>query len=375
MFQGLSHIIRKELIHTLRDKRMRFMLFAVPIVQLTVFGFAAQFDVKNIRLGVDDRDHSSRSRAIVERFVSSGYFIHEGTVTCPAECDDALDRRSVDAVLVIPRGFDTDARRGRSARVQVLIDGSNSNSATIVQNYVDIIASGIAAETMSERRGSAPIAVRPAFLSPQLRVWYNEDLLAARFMVPAVFAMILLVITVLLTAVGLTRERELGTYEQLIVTPVTPEAIILGKTLPFALIGLVEVTLILIAAWLIFGITVKSSMLVFYVSTLVFLMTTLSLGLFISSFAASMQQAMMLAFFAIFPAILLSGMFFPIDNMPAVFRYLTLFNPFRFFVEIVRTLFLKDITMGFLLPRLSALLSFGLFLMTVAAVRFRKTIQ
>jgi drug efflux transport system permease protein len=384
VFGVIRHIIKKELLQTFRDNRMRVIVFIAPIIQLTVFGFAATFDVKDIKLAVSDLDRSVESRELIDRFEKSAYFNRVIDVRTEDETDYVIDKGIADLQMTIPTGFGEKLSEGKPVKVQFLVDGTNSNSATIMSNYVEIITSIANLELIAERQTRLAIAAgESAMLSagsvsiivPEVRVWYNEELEAKNFMVPAVFAMVLMVITVMLTAIGLTREREIGTYEQLIVSPLTPEELIIGKTVPFALVGLVDVTFILIAAWLIFGVTVKGSLLLFYLSTLVFLITTLSLGIFISSISQTMQQALMSAFFFMFPFIILSGMMFPINNMPEPFQWLTLLNPLRYYIEIVRGLFLKGIGLEYIAPRVIVLLLEGMTLLAISSARFSKRLQ
>lgn len=384
MFGVIWHIVKKELLQTFRDPRMRAIVFVAPLIQLTVFGFAATFDVKDIKLAVKDSDNSAASRELIGSFADSAYFNRVLDVSAERDVDYALDKGLADVQMVIPAGYGSALAEGKPVKVQFLVDGTNSNSATITSNYVEIITSIANLQLLAARQKQLAIGAGDnalmavggvSIITPEVRVWYNEELEAKNFMVPAVFAMILMVITVMLTAIGLTREREIGTYEQLIVSPLRPESLIIGKTIPFALVGLVEVTFILFAAWAIFDVTVKGSLLLFYLSTLIFLITTLSLGIFISSISQTMQQAMMTSFFFMFPFIILSGMMFPINNMPEVFQWLTLLNPLRYYIEIVRGLFLKGIGLEYIAPRAVVLLLLGMTLMSIASARFTKRLQ
>jgi ABC-2 type transport system permease protein len=378
MFEGLRHIITKEVIHTFRDKKMRVMIFGAPVIQLIVFGFAASFDVRDIRLIVDDQDKSQTSRALIERFTGSPYFSRVDDLP-PKDADAALLSGRADLVLSVPSGYQRYFQRGGGAPVRLIIDGTNSNSASIIQNYAEVILSQANLELSSQHLGRAPASaapwLKPPLIQPVFRFWYNELQLASHYMIPALFGLVLLIITVLLTAMGLTRERELGTYEQLIVSPLHPETIILGKTLPFAIAGLVIVTLILTAAWLIFGIVMKGSILLFYVSALIFILCTLSLGILISSLSETMQQAMMLTFLISLPMTILSGMMFPIENMPLGFQWLTYLNPARYFIEISRGLFLKGAGMAYVAPRVAVLFVMGLALLTIATARFQERLK
>lgn len=390
MFQSIRYVFRKELIHTFRDPRMRFMMFVAPILQLVAFGYAATFDVKNISLYVVDYDRTSSSREVSSSFTSSPYFRETKFSSCDSLQDSSCATKAMDqglamAVLSIPKGFTKDLERGEEANVQLLVDGTNSNSATIIQNYSEIIISSLNRTYIQKRNQKMSFNIsagkstannlRASTILPALRVWYNEELEAKFFMVPAVFAMVLFILTIILTAMALTRERELGTYEQLIVSPIKPMDLIIGKSVPFAFIGLVQVTLILIASWFIFGVTVKGSLLLFYFSSLIFLLTSLGFGIFISSICQTMQQAMMMTFMMLFPMMILSGMMFPIENMPQLFQWISLADPLRYFIEVVRAIVLKGAGIDFVGPRLIVLFIFGIGSLFFAARGFRKTLN
>jgi ABC-2 type transport system permease protein len=370
---------RKEFIQAFRDRRMLAILFIAPIIQLFLFGYAISTDVKNISLAVMDRDHSAESRALVEGVLNSGYFVSAGAVDSDADITNALVNGWADVIVVIPRGYADALVRGQQAQVQILLDGGESNSATVGMGYLGKIfaARGIAAaeqrvNALKARTGGAPVSL--PVVTPETRFRFNPELKSSWYMVPGVLGMIMMIITMLLTSLAITREREVGTMEQLIVTPITPAQLLAGKMLPFALIGLVDITLILIVAVGHFGLPIVGSLLLLYFAAAVFLFATLGMGLFISTLSHTQQQAMFVSFLVMMPAVLLSGFMFPLDNMPRSIQYLTYANPLRYFLFIVRAIVLKGNGWGVLAPQFGLMFLLGLTLFGLASLRFRKTV-
>lgn len=364
--------MRKEFIQALREPRMRALLFGPPLIQLIVFGFAVNLDVDYVRIGWMDRDRTPESRDLRARFEGSGRF---GVVALPGDENEAqrmLDRGAAQAVVrVLPR-FASDLARGRRACVQVLVDGSNSNTASLIASYADEILAGFAEDNLARRQNSQ-------FLAPGIdartRVWFNPDLRSRNYFVPGVVANIIMLVTLMLTALAIVREKEIGTMEQLMVTPVRPLEVMLGKTLPFALIGLIEVALITAAALLVFHVPLRGSVLLLLLSSALFLMTTLGAGLFLSTVSRTQQQAMLGSFFFALPAFMLSGFAFPIRNMPLVVQYLTYLDPLRYFVEIVRGIFLKGVGGSVLWPDMVWMGVYGVIVLGLSAARFRKKLD
>lgn len=374
MFERIKHMLIKEFIQILRDPRMKGIIFLMPIIQLLVFGYAVTTDVRNVATAVYDLDNSALSRDLVARFAESGYFDLVTRVQSPAQVRRLLDHGRVQAVLQINQGFAADLRGGRVAPVQVIVDGTDSNTAGIVLDYSARIAGRFSRRILADRTAvlSGPAAATPSVeLRP--RVWFNENLESQNFYVPGVIAIIVMLITLMLTSMAVVREKEIGTMEQIMVTPITAYEFILGKTVPFAIIGFADVILITVVGVFWFGVPIRGSLLLLFGATGLYLMTTLGVGLLISTVSETQQQAMMSTFFFYFPAVLLSGFMFPIANMPPAIRWLTYVNPLRYFLIIIRGVFLKGVGPGILWPQMAALAGMGVLTLGFAVQRFKKT--
>jgi ABC-2 type transport system permease protein len=371
MFKVIRHIIRKEFIQVFRDKRMIAPLFLAPVIQLILFGYAATVDIKNITLAAVDDDHSQESRAFLTTFTRSGYFELTAAPASTSDLDDLLQAGKVQAGIVIPERFARRLQGGESSPVQVIIDGADANTATIIMNYIDLISARFSEsairEAMAGRSGGLP-RFEP-------RIWYNPELKSSFWMVPGVICMILLITTMMLTSMAITRERELGTLEQLIVSPIKPRELILGKTIPFAAIGFFDILLVLTAGKVVFDVPIRGSVPFLLGSSFLFILTTLGMGLFISTISRTQGQAMMSTMFFVMPAMLLSGIFSPIENMPRLIRYVTYLNPLRYFGKIVREILLKGNGPAILWPELLFLLVFGVTTIVLSSLRFRKNLE
>jgi ABC-2 type transport system permease protein len=383
MWERIFVILRKELIQALREPRMRVLLFVPPMVQLIVFGFAVNLDVDHARIAWMDMDRTPQSRSLRDRFTGSGRF---DIVSAPAREEDvqrALDRGEAQAVVRILPGFARDTARGRATEVQILIDGTNSNTASLVASYAGEIIAEYSVDLMERqqrvkvltRSPGAPVSMATPQVTARSRVWFNPDLYSRNYFVPGVIANIIMIVTLMLTALSIVREKEIGTMEQLMVTPVRPIELMLGKTLPFALVGLLDVTLVTVAALLVFHIPLHGSFLLLLFCAVLFLMTSLGAGLFLSTISQTQQQAMMGSFFFSTPAFMLSGFAFPIRNMPVVVQYLTYLNPIRYFIEIVRGIFLKGAGVDVLWPQMAAMAVYGIAVVGLSAMRFRKKLD
>lgn len=361
----LRDLIRKELLQLRRDRRMMFMLVFAPVFQLFLFGYAVTLDIKHIPLAVCDRDRGAESRNLVQSFARSGYFALRDSVDSPAELDGPLLSGRALVGLHIPADFSKRLARGEAARVQVILDGTDMNSAGVAGGY----AAGLMAHFARAREGRAS---GPELLAHEPRIWYNPDLRSVNYMVPGVICMILGTVMTALTAMAIVRERETGTLEQLIVTPVRPWELMLGKTLPFAAIGMLDVCVIVLVARYWFGVRVAGSVPLLFLLTMLFLLTTLGLGLFVSTVSRTQQQAMLTAFFVIIPSVVLSGFMFPIENMPRPIQLATHAIPLRYFVEIVRGIFLRGAGMATLWPQVLALAGLGGAIFGLSAARFQK---
>jgi ABC-2 type transport system permease protein len=376
----IYHVARKEFIQAFRDPRMFVIIFIAPILQLFLFGYAVTTDVNNITVAVMDRDRSPASRDLVRSVLNSGYFTSAGAVDSDAEIRKALIDTRADVVLVFPERFSEWLDRGESAPLQALMDGTDSNSSGVAMGYLQKIlvtfGRGELDRRMDRLAGRTGNGRRPEpWRTPEIRYLYNPELKSSWYMVPGVLAMILLVITMLLTSLAITREREIGTMEQLAVTPITPWQLVAGKMIPFAIIGLIDVTLILVVAAGHFRLPMVGSVGLLYVASAIFLFTTLGMGLLISTLSQTQQQAVFLALMIMLPSVLLSGLMFPIANMPDPVQWLTYANPLRYFLVIVRGVILKGNGWLVLAPQLFMLFSLGALVFCLAVARFHKTMD
>ncbi len=361
----LRHLIEKEILQIRRDRRIVAMLIVAPMFQLLVFGYAVTLDIKHIPFVVCDHARSAQSRELVGTLDRSEYFELAGRVDSPALLDGYLTSGRALVALHLPADFSKRLARGEAAQLQLIVDGTDMNSAGVAMGYLSAALSHYA-------RQQAGLHSAIASVSNQPRVWYNPNLASVNYMVPAVICMILGTVMTAVTALSLVRERETGTMEQLIVTPIRPIELMLGKTLPFAGIGLIDVGLIVLAARYWFGVHVAGSVPLLFVSAALFLLTTLGLGLFISTVSRTQQQAMLTAFFVIMPSVILSGFIFPIGNMPEVVQWMTYLIPLRYFVSIVRGIFLQGVGFGILWPQFAALVASGGTVFALSALRFQK---
>jgi ABC-2 type transport system permease protein len=378
-------MIQKEFYQTLRDPRTRALLFGPPLLQLILFGYAVNMDVENARTAWMDMDHTPESRDLLAAFQGSPYFRIAATPRDSGEIQQLMDRGSVQAAIRVLPGFSRDVQRGNGALVQILVDGTNSNTAAIVSSYATQIVTGYAGKAFAAQQNSrlvplSALAGGPApavipVLTAQSRVWFNPDLRSRVYFVPGVIVNIIALVTIMLTAMSIVREKEIGTMEQLMVTPIRSLELILGKLLPFAMVGILEVVLVIAAARAIFRIPIRGSLLLLFACTVLFLLSTLGVGLFISTISRTQQQAMMSSFFFFMPALLLSGFAFPIRNMPDPVQYLTYLNPLRYFMKIVRDLFLKGVGIESLWQEIAALAVFGVAILGLSALRFQKRLD
>lgn len=378
-------MIRKELIQAFRNPRMRALLFGPPLIQLIIFGYAANMDVESSKIAWMDMDRTPESRELLAAFQGSGRFELVATPVHDREMQRLLDHSDVDAVVRVLPGFARDLHRGRTATAQVLVDGANSNSASIVAAYATQTIARFSRHKLEETqrdklvgRTSAtggPVNLNAPSLTAEARVWFNPDLRSRNYFVPGVVVNIITLVTLMLTAMAIVREKEIGTMEQLMVTPIRPIELMLGKTIPFACVGLIDTLLVVAVSLLVFQVPFRGSFLLLTGAALLFLMTTLGAGLFISTVSRTQQQAMLATFLFFQPFFLLSGFAFPIRNMPEPVQYLTLVNPVRYFLEIARGIFLKGAGADVLWPQMAALAVFGAAILALSAARFHKTLE
>lgn len=366
----LRAVILKEIRQTARDRRMMAMLVFAPVMQLIVFGFVVNFDIDRVPTVIVDRDDTSTSRTHVRRLLADGTLRDVARTTDEAEAEAMLADGRANVVLIIPAGFGRDLGRGEAARVQVIIDGTNPNKSQVAASAVQRYFVNAAVEQASARTGG--VVPGPSVrLAP--RVFYNPALDTSTYMVPGIFAMLLVIVTTIVTSMGLAREREVGTLEQILVTPLSPTVVILGKLIPFAVVGLVVLTLGLATATWVFDVPVRGSLLFLYFVTALYLLTTLGAGLLISTVSRSQQQAFMAGIAIIMPAILLSGIMSPVLAMPEWLRPITLINPVRYYGEVIRAVLLKGATIRDLWFQVTALAVIGVTLIALASWRFRKS--
>lgn len=374
MFERIKHMLIKEFIQIIRDPRMMGVILLMPIVQSLVFGYAVTTDVTHIPTAIFDLDNSRESRELVTRFVDSGYFAVVEYVSQAERAQELVDRGKVQAVLRMNTGFGETLRAGRTAYLQVIVDGTDSNTAGIILDYAGRITGRFSEKVLLTRFiRSTGQTLTPGRVELQTRAWFNENLESRHFYVPGVIALIVMLVTLMLSSMAVVREKEIGTIEQIMVTPIRQAEFILGKTMPFALIGFVDVVLITVSAIWWFAVPIQGSLVLLFVATALYLMSTLGIGLLISTVSRTQQQAMMSAFFVYFPTVLLSGFMFPIANMPEVVQWLTYLNPLRYFLVIVRGIFLKGVGPSILWPQMAALALLGISMLWFASRRFHKT--
>jgi len=383
MWERITVILRKELIQALREPRMRVLLFLPPLIQLLIFGFAVNLDVDHTKIAWMDMDHTPLSRDLRARFEGSGRFDVVAIAASEEDVQRILDHGDAQAVVCVLPEFERDVLRGRPTEVQVLVDGTNSNTASLVSGYSSEVIATFSQSVLAgqqnvrvlTRSPNAAVNLAVPQIDARTRVWFNPDLHSRNYFVPGVIANIIMIVTLMLTALAIVREKEIGTMEQLMVTPIRPLELMLGKTLPFALVGILDVALITGVALLVFRIPLRGSVLLLFACAVLFLMTSLGAGLFLSTISQTQQQAMMANFFFTTPAFMLSGFAFPIHNMPVVVQWLTYLNPLRYFIEIVRGLFLKGVGVSALWPDMAALAVYGVTVLGLSAVRFHKTLD
>ncbi len=369
----IREMIVKEFLQIRRDKRMLPIVILAPIIQVILLGYAATVDVKEIPLVVSDMDNSRESREFIARFTNSGYFIIAAYVDHPKKTDEYLDGSKATMAVLIPENFGKNIASGRGTQLQLIADGADANTANISLGYASQITAGYSQSILMNQLLKTSGGLAPPQLKVETRVWFNPELRSANYMVPGVVALILMIITTTFTSAGIVREKEIGTMEQLLVTPMKPYQLILGKLLPFVIIGFIDVILVLGVAVNLFGIPLKGSIPLLFGLAGLFILTTLGLGLFVSTISHTQQQAMMTAqFFIFFPMIFLSGFTFPIENMPEVIQAITYIIPLRYFLEIIRGLFLKGVGIETLWPQALALLVFGVTILSLSVLRFQK---
>ena len=370
-FARAWEMVRKEMRQMFRDPRMTRLIFGPPILQLLVFGYAVNTDIRDTRTFILDEDRTAVSRQLVEGLTSSGYFVVAGRGERPADVTRALDHGAATIGIDIPQGFAADLASGRGAKVQVLVDGTSANSANVAQGYVGLIVQRLSQDlggTGAQGHGGTGVAL-------EARAWFNPDLKSRVYNVPAVAGMIIMLMGLSLTSLAVVREREMGTLEQLMVSPLRPAELILGKTLPVVLVTTLDLVLVATIAVFWFHVPMRGSVLLLAAGSLCYILAAIGVGLLISTISTTQQEAFMTMFFFLMPIIILGGFMFPVANMPVVFQWISLADPLRHYLELVRGVFLKGAGLKALWTQLLTLAVMGPGLLWFAVTRFHKTIE
>lgn len=369
-------IIEKEFRQIIRDKRILGVLLFIPALMLLMFGYALNFDVKNISMAIYDQDKSSISREFIQTFFVSEYFDYVYNIESMQEINNLLDQEQVRVIIIIPPTFTKKMQRHEIASIQVLVDGTNSNSAATILGYVNTIILQYSLKIMMNsfiKMGKEQIELPIDF---QPRLLYNPELKSAKFLVPGLIAFILMVTTVISTALSVVRERELGTMEQIMVSPVKPIELILGKTIPYTLISLIATIMILFLGFVLFDVSIKGSILLLFIVTVLFILGGLGMGLLISSIVETQQLAFMVAVIvSMLPTFILSGFVFPIRNMPIVIQIITYFLPARYFLSSLRSIVLKGAGIFAFWEQILFLLIYAVLMITISSFRLKKILS
>ena len=376
MFGRVRYLLVKELIQVLRDKRLRMTLIFPPLFQLIIFGYAANLDVKHIRAAARDLDQSVESRDLITRFSSSKYFDIVAFPQTPKEIEGLIKKGEIALSIEVPSGFSRKLKKGDTASVQILIDGTESNTAMIALGYINRILSDFSTMVLVKRLDRAGmIGFEETGVEMEQRTWFNPNFESRLFFIPGVIASIAFLVPIILTAQAVVREREIGTLEQIMVTPLRPWELVVGKTLPFALLGLLDVIMIALIGVFWFEVPLRGNPFILLLGNVLFLMSSVGIGLFISTISSTQQQAQISTFFFSMPAFILSGFVFPLENLPAWIQYLTYANPLRYFLVIIRGVFLKGNGLDILWPQMLALAILGGLMILMSSLRFQKKLK
>ena len=368
----IREMVRKEFIQLFRDKRSRPILVIAPLVQLLVFGYVVNYDIKDIRVALIDQSRTRESRLMNDAFIANKIFRITHLPGSPRELEELLLTGKVDLGIKIPPDFSSRIRRGDTAALQILADGSMSNMASVRIAYTTMVLDRFNSELIQELYGRE---LKYGKIDGRIRTWYNPNLDSQNFFVPGIVAFVVMLISLLMTSIAIIKERENGTMEQLIVTPLKPIELIIGKTIPYTIISLAQMVMGMLFALFWFEVPLAGSIPELFLATCLFLLSTLGVGLFISTVSKTQQQAMMTTFFFILPFFMLSGFVFPIANMPIVVQWLTYLNPLRYFLVIIRGIFLKGVGLQILWPQYVALAVLGSAVFAGAVGRFRKRLD
>ncbi len=370
-------IIVKEFLQLKRDPRLFGIIFIAPVLQLILLGYAANLDINNINTVVYDQDKTVSSRDFIEKFERSGYFTMNHYAESYDQVMNYINKGEDLWTLVIPKDFEKQLRRGEQVKVQALFDGSDGNKASIAFGYVTGVVSSYSQNILVQARNRSGMqSIAGVNINPELRVWYNPDLKTRVFMLPGIMGLLLTIITTSLMAMAIVKEREIGTLEQIIVTPIKPAQLIIGKTIPFIVMGFIDVLVVTIVMVYWFGIAIRGDFFFLMLASFIYVLSALGLGLFISTVSKTQQQAMMVAMFGVLlPMNFLSGFAFPIENMPGWIQPITYLIPLRYYITILRGVILKGDGLFQLIPETLALLGIGIFILAASSLRFRKRLE
>ncbi|NMC11515.1 MAG: ABC transporter permease [Chloroflexi bacterium] len=375
MNSRLISLIRKEFIQLFRDKRMLAIILVIPLMQLFLLGYAATNEVRNIPMAVFDQSLSPESREFLDLFQATDYFKLSYSVSSDTEIRELIETSDAGVGLIIPPDYATRINEGE-AQVAFILDGSDPTMATTALSAAQLIAQNYATELLVEKMTRSGMNLQLKMpLEMRTTVWYNPDMITAYFMIPGVIGMILYTITAILTATSVVRERERGTIEQLIVTPIRSWELVVGKILPYVILSLFDTVEVLAVGHFWFGVPIRGSLLLILLLSILFLFTGLGIGLFASTVANTQQEAMLSVFMTLLPSIFLAGFFFPIANMPKVLQWISYILPLRYFLKIIRVLLLKGVGLAAIKWEVFALFVFGLLIMGAATMRFRKRLD
>jgi ABC-2 type transport system permease protein len=371
----LISIIRKEFIQLFRDKRMLALILVLPLVQMFLLGYAFNNELHDVPMAVFDQSHSAEGRALLDAFQLSDYFKLDYQVSSDADLQKLIENSQIGVGLIIPPDYAAKLHEGQ-AQVVLILDGSDASKTTTALSAAQLIAQNYSTELLMQKMARSGLSMElQAPVELHTTVWYNPDMISAYFMIPGVIGMILYTITAILTATAVVRERERGTIEQLIVTPIRPWELVVGKVMPYVILSLFDTfEVIAIGHWW-FGVPVRGSLLLIALLSTLFLLSGLGIGLFASTIANTQQEAMLTVFMTLLPGIFLAGFLFPIDNMPKLLQWISYIIPLRYFLKIIRVLLLKGVGIESIQGDVIAMVLFGVIIMSAAARRFRKRLD
>jgi len=379
MSTRIAPIMRKEIIHLRRDPRSLFLALGMPIVLLLLFGFAVKIDISHVSLGIVDQDNTSLSRDLRSRMQATEYFDFHYLLPSYEGAERLLNEGKVKIVVVIPTHFARDLGQGQNAGLQLLVDGSNNNTALIALGYMSRLIQKFSTDIlleMANSRGGVALASGIPSVNAEFRIWYNPELRSTNFIVPGLIAVVMMIVTAMLTSLTVAREWETGTMEQLISTPARPLEIIMGKLVPYFLLGIVQISIVVLIGIFVFGVPLRGSILFLSIISSVFLLNGLGMGLFISTITKSQQLAFQLSLLlTLLPSYILSGFIFPISSMPQIIQYATYLIPARYFLIIIRGIFLKGVGLNILWPQFLTLIFFAVAILLVCSRRLRLSLE